>query len=280
MILVVDCGSSKSEWMFFDKEGNEKLWIANGFNPNYKDITDIKSDIVGNIENIKLDNVDAIYFYGTGCSTAVNKNKIFKVFHELMPDSKIVVDSDMMAACHALWGDEKGIACILGTGSNACVYDGNRIERQAVSLGYILGDEGSGCHLGKILLHDYFYGIMPSHLRDAFYERFSVTRDDVVKNVYQNQQGSRYIASFAVFAGENLNDDYVISITESVFKFFFDYYVVPMNENREYRLGFVGSVARCFEDLLRKTASVYGFDIAKIISSPIEELKSYYKNIF
>lgn len=279
MILVVDCGSSKSRWAVIDETENEKRWIGVGFNPNYKAIEDIKLDIAENIKNVYCKDIDTVYFYGTGCSTEDNKNKIAKVFKELMPETEIVVESDMMAACHALFGREKGMACIMGTGSNACIYDGKDIECQAVSLGYILGDEGSGCYLGKILLHDYFYEIMPCHLRNVFHERFSVTRDDVIRNVYQKQQASRYLASFAVFLSENFNDDYVITLCENSFKSFFDYYVLKLNGNHEYNLGFVGSVAYCFEDLLRKTASSYSFKVVKVLSSPVEELKKYYKGI-
>lgn len=287
MTLIIDCGSTKAEWVVLDGEKIAKRFITNGFNPNFTENGTIKNIVVEAKNIIDNQDVSKIVFYGTGCASEANQNKMAMIFAMIFKINDIEVYPDSLGACHALLGKNAGVACILGTGSNACFYDGEKITESIVSLGFMLGDEGSGCHIGKRLVHDYFYKIMPDGLRAKFNEKYHLDRETLLKNVYHGDAPSRYLAKFASFALENIDNQYVINLVTECFEEFimsaqrsFRHFERNAVESRNLLLyGFVGSVAFSFKDLLLQVLENHNIKCSKIMKNPMDGLIEYHKNL-
>ena len=286
MILICDCGSTKAEWVALDGENVVKRFITNGFNPNFTDGETIKS-IVSEAKNIiDSQDIEKIRFYGSGCGTEANQNKVAMIFAMVFKINDIQVHPDTLGACHALFGNQPGIACILGTGSNACVYDGEKITQSVASLGFMIGDEGSGCHIGKRIVHDYFLGLMPADLRVKFDEKYHLDRETFLKRVYQGEQPSRYLAEFTKFAAENIDNQYIIKIVGECFEAFINTSFRPERSEVETRaerelspeakksptVAFVGSVAYIFQDILLQVLERHNIKCSKILKNPMDGL--------
>ena len=310
MTLIIDCGSTKAEWVLLDGENVAKRFITNGFNPNFTENETIKNIIVEAKNIIDNQNVSKIVFYGTGCASEANQNKVAMIFAMTFKINDIEVYPDSLGACHALFGRNAGVACILGTGSNSCVYDGEKITESIVSLGFMLGDEGSGCHIGKRLVHDYFYKIMPEDLRAKFDEKYHLDRETLLKNVYHGDAPSRYLAEFARFALENIENQYVKDVVVECFDEFIllaqrsfrhfernevesrnhrhlnepnqligGDFSIPLRFSRNDKWGFVGSVAFAFKDLLLQVLEHHNITCSKILKNPMDGLIEYYKTL-
>jgi len=277
MILICDCGSTKAEWTLLDGNDVAKRFITNGFNPNFTDNLTMNNIIGEAINSIDNQNVNSVYFYGSGCGSDGNQLKIKLIFSKLCPQAKAEVYPDTLAACHALFGNNPGVACILGTGSNACVYDGENITQSVASLGFMLGDEGSGCHIGKRIVHDYFLGIMPEDLRAKFDEKYHLNRDAFLKRVYQGEQPSRYLAEFTMFAMEYIENQYIKKIVGECFEEFMN--VEMRLATSLHDIAFVGSVAFTFKDILLQVLENHNIKCSKIIKSPMDGLIEYYQNV-
>ena len=273
MILICDCGSTKAEWVVLDGKNVTKRFITDGFNPNFTDNTTIKNIIVEAKNNIDNQDIRKIFFYGSGCGTEANKLKTAMFLANTFNISNTYVYPDILGACHALFGNKSGIACILGTGSNACFYDGNKITESLASLGFILGDEGSGCHIGKTIVHDYFYKIMPEDLRAKFEEKYHLNREELLKNVYHGEAPSRYLAEFTKFAAENIEKLYIKNVVGDCFEDF----STSLRFARNDTFGFVGSVAFAFKDLLLQVLENHNIKCSKILKNPMDGLIEYYK---
>lgn len=277
MISIVDCGSTKAEWVFLEGAKIVERHVTNGFNPNFCDINLLSSIALENIsQNIDNKNIMKLYFYGSGCGSADNVANVKAILKDIFYNADVEVYSDILATCHALFGNESGIACILGTGSNVCLYDGKEIIKNAMSLGYVLGDEGSGCHIGKKIVHDYFYGMMPDELGRKFEEEYNLSRNTLIEKVYKSPQPSKFLASFAKFAGENINNQYITNVVSNCFNDFIKYCVNPLGKCEN--VGFVGSVAYHFSDILKQCFESQNFNIKKIVKSPMDGLIDYYIN--
>ena len=175
MKLIIDCGSTKADWVIVKGDKTIKKFQTEGFNPNYTDKKNISSIITNEVGyKSYIQDITEIFFYGTGCGKTQNCNLIHELLKSVFDKADIFVTHDIMAACHALFGNNKGIAYILGTGSNSCYYDGDNIVEKAVSLGYIIGDDGSGSHIGKELLRAYFYKEMPDELSYIFEKEYNI----------------------------------------------------------------------------------------------------------
>jgi len=277
MILIIDCGSSKADWAFLENDFLVKKCVTNGFNPNFNDLDLLSRITIYSIsENIDNKDVTNIYYYGSGCGNETNIIKVKSVFENIFTNAKVDVYSDILGSCHALFGNEPGIACILGTGSNACFYDGKKITKNAISLGYVLGDEGSGCHIGKQIVHDYFYGIMPDNLRVKFNEKYNLKRDILIEKVYKSEQPSRFLASFSKFASENIDNQYIEDLISKSFNDFINYYIEPLSDNKD--VAFVGSIAFYFQNILRKCIENHHLNVKKILKSPMDGLVKFHSN--
>ena len=273
MKLILDAGSTKTEWILMDGNAVTNRFQTEGFNPNYTDI----QILAETCKSVSLpDEIQSVHYYGTGCGNKQNRQLIKKVFQDRFPKAEIHVTHDLMAVCHAVLGHEKGIACILGTGSNSCVYDGENITDKAVSLGYIVGDEGSGMHIGREVVKAYFYGFMPEDLRQKFAETYHLELPDFIQTLYHNAQPSKYLASFAKFAGENQAHPFIHALVERCFQSFIEAFVLRFEDCKSMKVSFVGSIAFHFQDILKETLSDNGLTLGSVLQAPAEGLVRYY----
>lgn len=278
MKLIIDCGSTKADWVIINDDNTVKKFQTEGFNPNYTDKKTISSIILNNnFYNIYIQDIKEIYFYGSGCGNEKNCKLIYDILSSIFVNSKINVTHDMMAACHAISGDKEGIVCILGTGSNSCFYNGKDITDKAVSLGYILGDEGSGSYLGKSLIRDYFYNKLPVHLSQKFKNEYDTDIYSVIEHIYHKEQVSQYLASFSRFLYDYKDEKYVKNLCRNSFETFVDIFIKRYEIKEQTEIGFVGSIAYYFKDILDNILKDNNLKIGKVLKNPIEGLIEYHK---
>lgn len=279
MKLIIDGGSTKMEWILLDGNAVTQRFITDGFNPNYSDIQTFEHLVRTQSFTPHSNRIQSVHYYGTGCGSETNCQIIKKVFQNRFPEAKIHVTHDLMAVCHAVLGHKKGIACILGTGSNSCVYDGENITERAVSLGYLLGDEGSGMHIGREVVRTYFYDFMPADLRQQFDATYHLTREELIDNLYHQPQPSRYLASFAQFAGEYQKHPYIHDLVKGCLKAFVEASVLRFEGCKSMKVSFVGSVAYHFQSILRECLAEYGLTMGVVMQAPAEGLIQYYQGL-
>ena len=277
MILIADSGSTKTDWRVIDAAGNIHQAKTVGLNPYHQSA----NDIVGILSESLLPQltvpIERVFFYGAGCANEVIRQTVARALQQPFPSAEVQVYSDLLAAAHALCGHEPGIACILGTGANSCLYDGQAIVDNVPPLGYILGDEGSGTYLGKALLNGYLKRNMPEPLRSQFAKRYSVTADSVLDQVYRQPQPNRYLASFAKFAFHHLTHPYVARMVYEGFQQFLEKNVRPYDGYEQHKIHFTGSIAFYYSNVLRQVANDEGFVIQNIVESPIAGLTLYHR---
>ena len=290
MRLIIDAGSTKMEWILLDGNVVKQRFYTEGFNPNYAErqcleniihLVETRFIASPNCETSfsrrdKSASLQTIYYYGTGCGNEQNCQIIKEVFQGRFPEADIHVTHDLMAACHALLGREKGIACILGTGSNSCLYDGENIVEKAVSLGYMVGDDGGGMHIGREVVRTYFYGFMPEDLKQKFDAAYHLELKDFIQRLYHEGQPSKYLATFAKFAGEHQRHPFIYDLVKKCFKVFIETFVLRFEGNQSMKVSFIGSVAFHFQDILKEALSDYGLTMDKVMQAPAEGLIRYY----
>ncbi|MGI8584043.1 MAG: N-acetylglucosamine kinase [Chitinophagaceae bacterium] len=274
--LIADSGATKTEWCLLT--GNKKnIFITQGMSPYF-----ISAEQMENILNeelkpqIKL-SVDEIYYYGTGCSNPDNIKMVKKVFKNVFPEAAVAVDHDLMAAAKALCSKEKGIACILGSGSNSCYYNGKKIVKNSPGLGYILGDEGSGAYLGKKIIQYYLYNTFDEDLRSRFDAKFVTNKTEILNAVYKKPLPNRYMASFAIFLAENRGHYMIENIIEDGLNDFFFNHVYKYKESWTLPVHFVGSIAYGFKDVLIELCKSYQLQLGKVLKNPMQGLIEYHK---
>lgn len=273
-ILIIDAGGSKTDWSYLKKGSDEIIRIqTSGINPVQHTAEKIKQSIYEAAERLGKVDFDEIHFYGSGC-IGTNKESIKNLLSLYFNASLIEIDSDIMAACKALFGNNSGVACIIGTGSNSCLYEDKKIIKQIPSMGYILGDEGSGSALGKGLLNAVFKEQLDLSVREDFFKEFHLTYEEVVKNVYKCPAPASFLASFSFFILNHLNNDGIRNLVKIEFEKFFIRNILPYNTL--YEIGFVGSIAWVFKDLLLETAQNYHLKISEILKSPMPKLELYF----
>lgn len=276
-ILIADSGSTKTQWCLL--QGNKKKTIfTQGISPYF-----LNDDSLANILNKELlpkitkAEVDEIYYYGTGCSNPVNISLVKRGLKKIFPKAKISVEHDLLGAAKGLCGDEKGIACILGTGSNSCYYNGKKIEKNSPGLGYVLGDEGSGTHLGKKVLQHFMYNTFDAELMDKFKAKYKEDNAEILDNVYKKEMANRYLASFVPFLIENRGHYMIENIIEDCINDFFFNHVYKYRESWTLPINFVGSVAFGFKDVLKQMCNDFELKLGKVIKNPMEGLITYHK---
>ncbi|MFD2034912.1 N-acetylglucosamine kinase [Belliella marina] len=278
MILIADSGSSKTDWRLIGHNGDIEQYRGIGFNPSYQ-----SSDEMANLirEDFLLeiaDDVDQVFYYGAGCSTAYFKNQVKSVLETVFTNAYIKVDHDMMAAARATFGEKAGIACILGTGSNSCDFDGEHIIASMPSPGYILGDEGGGAHVGKKFLQDFIHGELPDTIHKLAIEKLGLDYEEIRIKVYKEPFPGRYMASFCRFLTEHKSDPYCYMLYYDAFQDFFKKHVMKYDNYREKQVSFVGSIAFYNSDILRSAAMDAGIQVSLILESPIAGLSLYHQN--
>ncbi len=278
MTLIADSGSTKAAWRLIDKSGGVRSLHTEGLNPYFKTKTEIidevRNTLIPGFQSAAL--VKKVFFYGAGCSGPEKCKLVKDALSECFPQAKITVEHDILAAAHATCGNSHGIVNILGTGSNSCLYDGKKIIDQIGGLGHILGDEGSGAHLGKNLLEDFMNHALPKDLEDDFKQNFHLGKEEIKMRVYEKPLPNRFLASFGCFIGERKGHPYFSGMIGNCFNIFLEKHVCMYPDYKVMQVHFVGSVAYFFSDILKKTARAKGIKIGKILPYPIEGLTEYH----
>lgn len=278
MILIAESGSTKTQWCLIDSDRLEDLVNTPGVNPFNLRSNEIESIIRPVSAGFDTYRLKKIYFFGAGCSTKKNQDKIAEALNNVFHCNNIEVDTDLKAACMSLAGDQSGLIGLLGTGSNSCIWDGKQIVENIPSLGYVLGDEGGGVSIGKQMVADYLKKQMPSHLRKKFAEKYSISTEFVLERVYQMQMPNRYLAGYAPFAEENIEDDYCRKIVFNQFKLYVERNLMLYDDPQKYELFFCGSIAYSHQDILTEICNYHGLQIKKVVKEPINDLAVYFKN--
>jgi glucosamine kinase len=278
MILIADSGASKSDWVLVDKNGERMGFQLIGLNPFYLTPEETRNILSKELTPfIEAKSIEKLFFYGAGCSSPYKCMMLEEAFLTLFKNSEIIIHSDLLGSARALFGNKPGIACILGTGSNSCYYDGVQIMQKAVSLGYFFGDEGSGAHMGKQFIKDFLMGTLPDELNEAFKKNYNYTRDNILDAVYNLPFPNRFLASFCEFFTDHLSSRYIFTLITNSFREFFLNYVEIYPMHKALPVSFTGSIAYYFEPLLKQVAMEHGISIEKIIQSPIKLLAEYHK---
>lgn len=276
MILIADSGSTKTSWCFYQQEGQKAFFSTSGINPFFRTTEDIvvelKKEFVPKIKG----KIEGVYFYGSG---VVNKEKagvIKAALAELFPGAGCNVESDLLAAARATSGHRQGIACILGTGSNSCLYNGEEIIEHVPPLGYILGDEGSGTYMAKRLLADYLKEIMPVELAQHFRKKFPIDYAEFLNNVYQNENVRMFLAGFVPFLKENIGATYCRNLVVDSFEAFINRNVKRYSDYQKQKVSFIGSIAFYFQEQLKEALTKQNLQPGVILKDPLEQLIQYH----
>lgn len=278
MIIIADSGGSKIDWRLLLKNGEVRQAHTPGFNPYYQPMVHLQTVIRESLVPLTTEPVTKIFYYGTGVSSEKNQQLIQSAFAEHFANAQIEIGWDLLAAARALCGHERGIACILGTGSNSCLYDGKQIIDNVANLGWILADEGSGTHLGKQIVSDYFRGNMPEKLAAQFHARFPWSREEVLEKVYQQEKPGAFLASFAKFIFQHLKEPYCYQLVYKSFDQFYTNNVMKYSNYQQTKVHFTGSIAYYFSDVLRQVANDKGIAVKNILEGPIAGLTLYHQS--
>jgi glucosamine kinase len=274
--LIADSGATKAEWVLVG-EGRKKTIFTQGISPYFLDTAQVGQLVDQELkQKIKNVEVEEVYYYGTGCSNAENAKSIKKALQKLFTGAKIEVNTDLMAAARAVCGDQKGIAAILGTGSNSCYFNGKNILKNSPGLGYVLGDEGSGAYLGKKVIQYYLYNTFDDDLRALFDAKFVTSQVEILDNVYKQPLPNRYLAGFTMFLAENRGHYMIENIIEDGLNDFFFQHLCKYNEVWKFPVNFVGSVADGFKDVIQQLCSSYEFELGNILKNPMQGLVKYH----
>ena len=275
--LIVDSGSTKAEWCLLDGQKKRKI-VTQGISPYFLSSTQIKSILEKELlPGLKGVVPDIIHFYGTGCSNPVNISIIKQALRKLFAGAELKITSDIMGAAKALCGNEKGVACILGTGSNSCYYDGKKIVSNSPGLGFILGDEGSGAYMGKKVIQYFLYNTFDPDLMDRFIAKYHTDSATIRDAVYRQPLPNRYLAGFVDFLIENRGHFMVENIIEDSFNDFFFTHICKYKESWTLPIHFTGSVAYGFKDVLKEMCQSYVLELGNVLKQPMDGLIKYHQ---
>ena len=279
MILIADSGSTKTDWCVVEKGKLIHQIFTKGTNPFFQSEEEISNEIATALLPQLTDNAfDSVYFYGAGCGFPDKIAMVHRaITGHLKVSGEVEVSTDMLAAARGLCGHQAGIACIMGTGSNSCYYDGKTIVDNVSPLGFILGDEGSGACLGKLLVGDILKNQMTPELKDKFLAQFNLTAPEIIDRVYRKPFPNRFLASLSPFLAQNLNEPCVHSLVLNSFKAFLKRNVMQYKDYRHNKVHFIGSVAYHYKEILAEAAKDMGIQLGTIIKSPMEGLIEYHK---
>ena len=275
MKLIAESGSTRTEWALVEDNHLVQRVFTEGLNPFFQTRREISRSVrLGLPESFFKKKLDQVYYYGAGCSSYEKKN-ILGASLVAQFNTPIQVESDLLAAARGLFKCEAGIACILGTGSNSCFYDGKIIVKNVKAAGYILGDEGSGAVLGKLFLADLLKGLAPKELANEFHEKFRISVNDVMESVYNLPFPNRFLGTIAYFLGDYMDNEYVYNLLTNNLRSFFNRNVCQY-DYINYPIRFVGSLAYAYPDILQEVAQEFGVEIDVIEETPMNGLIEFH----
>lgn len=276
MILLADSGSTKTSWCVSGSGNTKKFYSTSGINPFFRKteniVDELQRDLVPKIKGT----IEGIYFYGAGIVNEEKASVIKNALSTLFPGALLQVESDLLAAARSTLGNKSGIACILGTGSNSCLYNGNEITAHVPPLGFILGDEGSGAYLGRKLVGDYLKGIMPKKLSKKFQQQFPIEYHEFLNKVYKEEKPNRFLAGFVPFLKENIDSEYCDRIVKNAFNEFITRNVAQYENFQQLSICFVGSIAFHFQEQLLKVLVEKNITPGTVIKEPLLNLLHYH----
>ncbi|WBV55832.1 ATPase [Chryseobacterium daecheongense] len=278
MVAIVDGGSTKCDWVILDDF--KKVFMKTetiGFNPNNIAAELIVPEIEKNINLSAVKNsITKVFFYGSGCGIPENCATIERELGKFFTKADVLAKEDLMAAAYAAYTGKPAIVCILGTGSNSCYFDGENLKIKLPSLGFLIGDEGSGSAIGKQLVRRFFMQKLPQDLHIEFEEIYQLTIEEALKNMYHTSRPNAYLANFNKFVVERKDHPYFQKMVFEEMRNFFEYQVLPYEESKDAEINFIGSIAYYYEDILRSAAAELNLNIGNIVQKPIESLVNYH----
>jgi glucosamine kinase len=276
MILIADSGSTKTDWVLLDKK-SRFTYKTIGYNPYFTNSENIYQSVSEKMNSLfDTSRVKKVYFYGAGCMEEDKTAIVNRALTRCFINADVKVGHDMLAAARALLGNKRGFAAIIGTGSNTCLYDGSKVEMNIDSLGYLLGDEGSGSYIGKKIVKDYMRGYLPEELNKNFYQMYKLSNPDIFDHIYNKQLPNRFLANFCMFADAHQKHPYIHNIVKESFDDFFKNLVVRYPDYSEYEFNCIGSVGYIFREILKEVCEAKNMKVGKIIHTPIDELVNYH----
>ncbi len=276
MVLIADSGSTKTTWCVLDRQsGNKEIIQTAGINPFYQDEATILNALESEF-TIPGRTYQAVYFYSAGCANPTISKVAINALSQFFNTKNLEVQSDLMAAAHALCGNSEGIACILGTGSNSCHYNGSAIVSNVSPLGFILGDEGSGAVIGKKLLADILKNQVPDHIIKKFFSQYNTSNAEILENIYKKPFPNRYAAGFTKFISEHKSEPSLQQLVLNAFDEFLTRNVLQYKMAGQLPVHFTGSIAHFFKDLLAKAMQKHHLSLGKIIQDPMHGLIEFH----
>jgi N-acetylglucosamine kinase-like BadF-type ATPase len=276
MIVVVDSGSTKADWKMISGSDIQSITTM-GFNPVFHSEEVIFEELQKSlVPEVATDEASKVFYYGAGCWDARLKGIVEKALNRTFGNADVEVHHDLLGAARATCGHDPGISCIIGTGSNSCLYDGKDVIDNVTNLGYLLGDEGSGTHLGKRLIRAFFYREMPKKLHDELEESLKGGKQSILDNVYSGEPPNVYLASFTKFMGDHQDHPFIQRILFDSFEQFIDRHVRKYRNHMSLPVHFIGSVAYYFKQTLSVILDARDMQIGNFIQKPIDELVRFH----
>ena len=280
MFLVADVGSTKADWIFHHPELGTHEVAGVGVNPNLHTDAEMRTVLEAVCpEEVPQGKVSFVHYYGTGIWDRSRAQRLHDILHLNYPTAEIEVHHDLLGAARAACGDEEGVACILGTGSNTCLYDGVKVRDNVTNLGWLLGDEGSGVDLGKRLIRAYSYRELLPETREHFEDHTGYNKTSIGNALYGPGNPNRFLASFSPFIHENLHRACIRGIVVDSFGEFLERHVLKYERARDLPINFIGSIAYHYQDILREVCAAKGLQCGTIAKKPIEALKDYHARV-
>ena len=278
MMLIADSGSTTTDWCVILDNTPIKRIGTKGLNPFFQSEEEIQQELTHSLlPQLPEGTIDSVYFYGAGCTPEKAPTLRRAIADSLPVVGNIKAYSDMLAAARGLCGREAGITCILGTGSNSCFYDGKEIVNHISPLGFILGDEGSGAVLGKLLVGDILKNQLSPTIKEVFLKQFDLTVPEIIDRVYRQPFPNRFLASLSPFIAQHLEEPGIRQLVLGSFIAFLRRNVMQYDYT-QYPAHFIGSVAHCYKEILQEAAQETGIRIGKILQSPMEGLIQYHSD--
>jgi N-acetylglucosamine kinase-like BadF-type ATPase len=279
MIFIADGGSTKADWRIVNTENDQVDYSTIGFNPFFYTTEMVVSELQKSFAiDLPVDKASKVFFYGSGCSDPNRKEILANAFKEIFPNAEIIVEHDLLASAKATCGNEPGIACILGTGSNSCLYDGKEVVDNVTNLGFLLGDEGSGTHLAKKLIRAFYYRELPTDLEKRFIETYKIEKRELLNKLYSGERANVYLASFSRFLFDNKDHIYTQQLVHRSIGEFVDRHIMKYENHENLPIHFVGSISYYFSFILESLLSERNLNLGSIVKRPIDNLVTYHLN--